>query len=620
MFSTCTDSLALPLTSSCSSLLTDSLLQGAPQLHTRGLLTGAKPGCLQVEQSEAQDPISVFHTNDFGCLPLQLPGVALEMPPAQPGQAVPPLRPASYEWLRNPAYIDGALAEPQLYYSQEELHESHKAALAAAGLLSLQNNQAPLANHAGHGPGEPAADLPRAATPDAPQLSPPIEIPDSPTSNDGPPPNPLPDSDVDAGVGADHATTAASAQPPADVYLIQVMMTYVEATRSAPGRGSKVVPKPKSVTKIVSAPLAGLTRADFVRVLLDAHGLAEQYGPGPLSGPVFKLYWTGVTYVCDYTKTNAVTIENDKDFGVAHAAILGKRSCNRVCVEFNVDDLNDFHLGNKRPFLPDGTLDAVEELTSGTQACHVTVPRVDAFPDQTQLHGALIMELKKLHPCRDHLSESNEPGSCYKPTGRGTDAHVRLNNRRLKQWAAAVASGDASKWHPPNTEDFGQSDNGNKPRGRSGPHPVHPSPVLPPPADATSLMMSMAPLIAMMTAGHHFASTMAGHSSPVAYSASHAPCTPTHTRTFPPTLMSPLPARGEELHQFLLALHAQKDIDLLACETSLAQQDFTPDIMPSLTLLQLKAVTGAVDGTLVKMQIFAGNWNKRQEEKRKHIL
>lgn len=79
-----------------------------------------------------------------------------------------------------------------------------------------------------------------------------------------------------------------------DGYLIQVTMHYVEHTRGPPGRGSKVVTKERPVTKMVNASLRDIARADFVRVFLEAHALSDQYAAGPLSGPQFRLWWTGV--------------------------------------------------------------------------------------------------------------------------------------------------------------------------------------------------------------------------------------------------------------------------------------------------------------------------------------
>ena len=65
---------------------------------------------------------------------------------------------------------------------------------------------------------------------------------------------------------------------------------------------------------------------------------------------------------------------------------------------------------------------------------------MESYADQTQRNGAIIMELKSIHKCRDHPNEKNEGGICYKPEGCQLDEHVRLNNHRLKVWATAIVS------------------------------------------------------------------------------------------------------------------------------------------------------------------------------------
>ena len=77
-------------------------------------------------------------------------------------------------------------------------------------------------------------------------------------------------------------------------YLIQVTMAYVEQARGPPARGSKILSKERTVTKMVNAPLRGISRAEFVHVFLNAHALGDEYAAGPHSGPLFRLWWTGV--------------------------------------------------------------------------------------------------------------------------------------------------------------------------------------------------------------------------------------------------------------------------------------------------------------------------------------
>ena len=80
--------------------------------------------------------------------------------------------------------------------------------------------------------------------------------------------------------------------------------------------------------------------------------------------------------------------------------------------------------------------------------------------------------------------------------------------------------------------------------------------------------------------------------------------------------MSPS-SSDNELHQFLVALLAKKHVDLLDAEEKLAADDYTPDILHAADLARLKELTGATDGKIIKMQVFAREWSKRKEEKRR---
>jgi hypothetical protein len=65
------------------------------------------------------------------------------------------------------------------------------------------------------------------------------------------------------------------------------------------------------------------------------------------------------------------------------------------------------------------------------------VPRIEEFREEKQLHGRIIIQLKKRWPCTQHQGEHGEPGYCYiTPSAE----HVGLNNCKLKIWAAAIVS------------------------------------------------------------------------------------------------------------------------------------------------------------------------------------
>ncbi|KAI8968142.1 hypothetical protein BD414DRAFT_429460, partial [Trametes punicea] len=337
---------------------------------------------------------------------------------------------------------------------------------------------------------------------------------------------------------------------------------------------------------------------------LDAHSLADQYAAGPHSGPSFKMWWMGIT------KTNAGTVETDEEFAVTLDAVLKKRGCSGVSVESTFDSLAGFRV-RKRALAAMGVVDCndEDELSHDTKV---------AYPDETQLHGGIILKLKRLHECHLHGGEHNKLGHCYKPEGGRPDRHVHLNNRRLKRWVAAIAAVEATKWIPPDSDDFNAVHNGqlsgSKARGRSGPHQplsLQPSASVLPTSNTTQVLFMG--LISLFNCSCWPAA------SPVAYSAMNLPLTPHHVMlALIPS--SPIPPPAKELHQFLITFCAKKDIDLLTYEGALCALDHTPDIISRVSLSRLQEVMGAVEGRLIKLQIFAIEWTERLDEKRRALM
>ncbi len=178
--------------------------------------------------------------------------------------------------------------------------------------------------------------------------------------------------------------------------------------------------------------------------------------------------------------------------------------------------------------------------------------------------------------------------------------------------SSSQAAGEATKYIPLNNSDF-DGVVGPKPCGTLGPH----SAAAPPVGDPTqALLLGLVPLFTALAGQQLVSAHTAG---PSVFSLDNPPHTPARvSQCSPPS--SPLQPDDNELHQFLVALLAKKDIDLLACESQLAALDFTPDILPVVKVSQLKEVTGATDGKVIKMQLFAKEWTKRQEEKRRAHL
>ncbi|KAI0086093.1 hypothetical protein BDY19DRAFT_379589 [Irpex rosettiformis] len=110
-------------------------------------------------------------------------------------------------------------------------------------------------------------------------------------------------------------------------------------------------------------------------------------------------------------------------------------------------------------------MDHQVELMQGT-----CVPQVSMFAPQDQMHGEIILQLKRRWPCQTHSNESGGPGWCFVPLASGL--HYGLNMPKLKAWAIAIASHQHTIEQPPSMVlDGGPREGGAiKARGRAGPY------------------------------------------------------------------------------------------------------------------------------------------------------
>lgn len=81
---------------------------------------------------------------------------------------------------------------------------------------------------------------------------------------------------------------------------------------------------------------------------------------------------------------------------------------------------------------------------------------------------------------------------------------------------------------------------------------------------------------------------------------------------------SPMPNIGFELRACLSDFAETKGIDMTGCEDALSVLEFTPDIIPHVSVARLCEVTSAVEGRVVKLQAFCKVWYAGLEEKRAH--
>lgn len=73
-----------------------------------------------------------------------------------------------------------------------------------------------------------------------------------------------------------------------------VNITMIHSYLDKPsGRSTKPTLKKTRVQKLASIRVTALTRVDFVKELLRAHELQDEYSAGVHVGPGFKMWWTG---------------------------------------------------------------------------------------------------------------------------------------------------------------------------------------------------------------------------------------------------------------------------------------------------------------------------------------
>lgn len=103
--------------------------------------------------------------------------------------------------------------------------------------------------------------------------------------------------------------------------------------------------------------IEGSSRVDFIKAFFGVHDLSDQFSPGVHSGPPFKIWWSGsrfdlilvsscaVLVMSSGGRTNASTIEKDRDFEVSVENLLKKKkgSC-VVHIEFDTDTLDGYRI------------------------------------------------------------------------------------------------------------------------------------------------------------------------------------------------------------------------------------------------------------------------------------
>ncbi|KAI0682866.1 hypothetical protein BC835DRAFT_1398076 [Cytidiella melzeri] len=507
----------------------------------------------------------------------------LRSPSLEPELQAGPRRPASEEWLDRPTWKDEGADPPQRYHSVAEINANRE----AHGRLPIGRAFAPpppqldQEDDSGQAVSDDAAHMRQGATID----------------------NALPQGQIT--IPAD-ATIAREADAAATAVLVagaveegKKVLTNVGITRSVPAAKQNVRGKVASTKEEKNKAREiqyndGLTRSAFIKSALAVHGLHDMYEIGSGSGPSFRMWWKGSVG----GKANAPAIDTDSDFMDPLRDILARMQGSRsmsVSVLFDLDKIASYRV--EQPL--SAGFDPHLEVTFGTQ-----VPRVSQFSTEDQLHGAKILELQRKWKCDDHHSENGGAGCCYRSVSA---QHYTLTNWRLKMWSAAIIAGKATmETPPPELLDGGDISVKFKPRGLNGSRSASSMSSNSGTGDVTSLLATTMLPMAVMYMQQMTESFAARRSGPTL---SHSVvAVPTTDSTGLETRHTGVPV-GDEVLRCVQDFFAEQKIDLTAFVDVLVVHDFTPDIIPHVSIARLMEVLGGVtEGKALKFQLFCRSW------------
>ncbi|KAH6906352.1 hypothetical protein BKA70DRAFT_1224206 [Coprinopsis sp. MPI-PUGE-AT-0042] len=531
------------------------------------------------------------------------------------GQPVP--CPSDY-WLKSPAWIDGASNPPRHYYTREEMDEavafwgprrgifpSEREYLLDQAMARVSPSPVSLTDATRAMAQIPGPPLPPSVIASAPPGPVVVGIPAHETN--------LPANDPS--ILAELASQLSDGEAPEDLHVVRAIFT----SPVAPAPGVKSAKKFTSTTKIFTINISKTARKQLVNAAFLSHSLSHAFKAGDVSGPAFRMHWTGSAG----GKTNAASILTDDEFDANKAALLRKPKKPEVSIEIFSTDLEPFRIQEvaaQLASLPGNGDDSVE-LMYGTK-----VPQVTSFSTQSQLHGLHIMELKQKYKCEKHLGEHGEAGHCFvSPAGD----HIRLNLFRLRIWAAAWASGDATKHEPPNVDGFDgarNGENGPRPRGRNGPRAP---PLAAPTASGSNEMMALLVGALLPNLGNLGRKHGRDESvSPRKYrtpprlraltSDSAQAAISSASSILPPSSpLFPFSTSPEaDIQDFLESLQVREGIDFTASQSTLAELDLTPDILPHADTSLLVDLLGSTIGKVLKLKLYAESWSLRRNGKK----
>jgi len=78
---------------------------------------------------------------------------------------------------------------------------------------------------------------------------------------------------------------------------VSVHMNYSAQVAGPISRGSKLITKKAKLISIDIIVLEDISRVAFIKSFLAIHELEDKFAAGAISGPPFKMSWTGSVYV-----------------------------------------------------------------------------------------------------------------------------------------------------------------------------------------------------------------------------------------------------------------------------------------------------------------------------------
>ncbi|KAK7445994.1 hypothetical protein VKT23_014617 [Stygiomarasmius scandens] len=242
------------------------------------------------------------------------------------------------------------------------------------------------------------------------------------------------------------------------------------------------------------------------------------------------------------------------------------------------------------------------ELAYGTR-----VPQLENYNDSTIAEGVIIQSIETLWNCEDasHRSELGSNTVCW--IDPVTQQHHGINNRMKKKWAKAVIAGNTTTKEPPNTEEFDIVRNGRplaRARGRTGPYAAQ---TQPPTTDITAAALLV---LTVKSLGDRFEDSSSRRRR------RRSPSPPSSAPPSSPPKVDSVTDIESIIRTCPDKFFLEHHCDLRGSLDELKKLEFTPDVIPDVTVTQLVQVTQASEGAVIKFQRFCRDTMEKKKRRR----